>query len=106
MSRSLISFGAEIDINGTVMNKTRPIGRVMIVVIILLYIVTTVNTALIWFFVRAAFVNNGRNFFTVYLAITTPGIIPGAMGTTGCICSILADTAIVGVTQLGIFIPR
>ncbi|PBK60849.1 hypothetical protein ARMSODRAFT_679423 [Armillaria solidipes] len=77
------------------MNKSRPIGRVMIVVIILLYIVTTVNTALIWFFVRAAFVSSGRNFFTVYEAITTPGIIPGAMGTTGCISSILADTTII-----------
>lgn len=97
----LISFGAEIDMNGTVMNKSRPIGRVMIAVIILLYIVTTVSTALIWFFVRDAFVNSGQNFFTVYEALTTPGIIPGVMGTTGCICSILADTTIVGVTLLG-----
>lgn len=77
------------------MNKSRAIGRVMTVIIILLYIVTTVNTALIWVFVRTAFVNSGRDFFAVYETITTPGIIPGAMGTTGCICSVLADTTII-----------
>ncbi|KAK0436963.1 uncharacterized protein EV420DRAFT_1671796 [Desarmillaria tabescens] len=78
-----------------VTNKSRPIGRVMVIIIILLYVSTTIDAALVWLFVRSAFIDNGQSFFTAYRAITNPGMIPGAMGTMGCISIVLADTAII-----------
>ncbi|KAK0466020.1 uncharacterized protein EV420DRAFT_1743898 [Desarmillaria tabescens] len=78
------------------MNKSRPIRNVMIIVIILIYTLTSIGFALNWSFVHSAFitVTNGQNFWTVYLKLTigTNDKLVLSIGITGTLCTILADS--------------
>ncbi|PBK93531.1 hypothetical protein ARMGADRAFT_1012377 [Armillaria gallica] len=77
-------------------SKSRPIGRTMVVVIILLYIVATINFVLNWLYVRSIFVEHGQDFRTRYLAQCIPSFESTVeMGVTGVICTILADSTII-----------
>ncbi|PBK61406.1 hypothetical protein ARMSODRAFT_1025725 [Armillaria solidipes] len=77
-------------------NKSQHIGRVMVVIIILLHIVTTVNFAVNWSDIHSRFVDHGQSFWTKYLAAYDPTIIITlGEGIMAAICTILADTTII-----------
>ncbi|KAK0479639.1 hypothetical protein IW261DRAFT_1593621 [Armillaria novae-zelandiae] len=77
-------------------NKSRSIGRIMIIVITLLYIVATMNFVLNWLYIRSIFVEHGQSLRTRYLAQCIPSFESTIeMGVTGVICTILADSTII-----------
>ncbi len=81
--------------NNLAISKSRCI-RWLVVAIILLYISTLVDS-IISLYVVAGFISNGQNIWTRYLRATKDHNILGSVGigTTGIICNILADSAMV-----------
>ncbi|PBK93489.1 hypothetical protein ARMGADRAFT_1030116 [Armillaria gallica] len=68
----------------------------MVAVIILLYIVATINFVLNWLYIHSIFVEHGQSFWTRYLAQCTPSFESTVeMGVTGVICTILVDSTII-----------
>ncbi|KAK0465889.1 uncharacterized protein EV420DRAFT_1636451 [Desarmillaria tabescens] len=68
----------------------------MVVIIILLYIVATINFVFNWLYIRSIFVDHGQNFRTRYLSQCGPSFESTVeMGVTGAICTILADSTII-----------
>ncbi|SJL04618.1 uncharacterized protein ARMOST_07986 [Armillaria ostoyae] len=78
-------------------------GHAMIAVILVLYVMTTISFAFDWSLVHYSFIGHGANFWTVNLAFTGLGSTDAAvisaivLGITGCISTIIADSAMVGV---------
>ncbi|KAK0466021.1 uncharacterized protein EV420DRAFT_1709701 [Desarmillaria tabescens] len=80
------------------MNKSRPIRNIMIIVIVLIYTLTSIEFALDWSFVHSAFitVTSGQNFWTVYLKLTYDrDKVVLSIGITGILCTILADSIMI-----------
>ncbi|SJL04753.1 uncharacterized protein ARMOST_08123 [Armillaria ostoyae] len=77
-------------------NKSRPIGRAMVVVITLLYIVTIIDFALIWTNIHSVFVKYGQNFWTEISFYYSPGVktIISA-GTVSAVGTVLADSTMI-----------
>ncbi|KAK0480797.1 hypothetical protein IW261DRAFT_1143475 [Armillaria novae-zelandiae] len=72
--------------------ESRSIGRrVMVVIIVLLFIVTTINFGFNWFYISSAFIDNGQSFWSTYSVLVFSGNIYLGMGITGAINTILAD---------------
>ncbi|KAG7451925.1 uncharacterized protein BT62DRAFT_271728 [Guyanagaster necrorhizus] len=68
----------------------------MIIVILLLYILTSIGFSFDWPFVHSAFIANGQNFWTIYLRLSDPkakAVL--SIGTTGILCTVLADSVII-----------
>ncbi len=84
------------ELNDTVMDKSRPTGRAMVVIIILLYVATTIAFAFSWSYIRSMFVDHGQSFWTKYMLYQNPGagITIGAV-TAGAFCTVLADSTMV-----------
>ncbi|PBK93584.1 hypothetical protein ARMGADRAFT_1079886 [Armillaria gallica] len=78
------------------MDKSRPTGRAMVVIIILLYVATTIAFAFSWSYIRSMFVEHGQSFWTKYMLYQNPGagITVGAV-TAGAFCTVLADSTMV-----------
>ncbi|KAK0220010.1 hypothetical protein IW262DRAFT_1461174 [Armillaria fumosa] len=77
-------------------NKCWPIRRAMIVVIILLHALITMNFAANWTFLHSAFINNGYNFWTVYLKFNGLNqVFFWETGIPASISTILADSYII-----------
>ncbi len=75
------------------MNKVQHIGRTMVIIITLLHIITTVTFVVVWWGTHSQFVDNG-------LASSNPPIIlTVGEGIMAVICTILADSTIVRVTN-------
>ncbi len=83
------------------MDKSRPTGRAMVVIIILLYVATTTAFAFAWSHIRSMFVDHGQSFRTKYMLYQNPGagITVGAV-TAGAICTLLADSTMVCPVRL------
>ncbi|KAK0224597.1 hypothetical protein EDD85DRAFT_858365 [Armillaria nabsnona] len=80
----------------TFTSKHQPVGRVMVIIIALLYIVTTINVATAWVYTRLIFVNNGQSFWTKYLYYTVPSVtVVVVSGTTSAVCTVLASSTII-----------
>ncbi|PBK59299.1 hypothetical protein ARMSODRAFT_1027499 [Armillaria solidipes] len=78
------------------MNKSQPIRRVMVLIVVLLHTVTIFNFASCWAYVDSMFIDNGWNFWTVHLSYSSPSVIVEVgMGTTGVVCTILADSTMI-----------
>ncbi|KAK0209254.1 hypothetical protein DFS33DRAFT_1451951 [Desarmillaria ectypa] len=78
------------------MNKPRPIGQPMAIIITILYIVSIISLAFAWSSLHAMFVDNGQNFWTKYLFINTTHLsLMVGIGVTGAICTILADSIMI-----------
>ncbi|KAK0480825.1 hypothetical protein IW261DRAFT_1563536 [Armillaria novae-zelandiae] len=73
-------------------NKCWPIRRALVVVIIFLYAVTTVDFAASWSCIPFGFIENGQNFWTVYLNLGGPPQAFWEMQITATISTILADS--------------
>ncbi|KAK0222595.1 hypothetical protein EDD85DRAFT_861724 [Armillaria nabsnona] len=95
------------------MNKSQPIRRAMAIIVVLLLTATIFNFALTWAYVDSMFIDNGWNFWTVHLAYISPSVaLEMGMGTTGAVCTILADSTMIlrcwmvwGRRRLPVFLP-
>ncbi len=89
--------------SGTVTNKCRPISRALVVFIILLHALITFNIASTWSFIRAAFIDNGQSFLTVYSGLTGVNqAIAWKIGIPSLLCNVLTDLYMVCATLLEI----
>ncbi len=80
------------------MNKTQPIRRAMVLVVVLLHIMTIVNFGLNWAYTDSMFIGNGSNFWTEYLFFSGSNMaLEVGMGATSAVCTILADFTMVRV---------
>ncbi len=85
---------------GTVVNKSRLIRRSTVVMIILLYTLTTINFAFSWSYIHLAFIEHGQSFRTVYSRLTGPAqAFFWGNGITSAFGTILADLYIVCATR-------
>ncbi|KAK0479637.1 hypothetical protein IW261DRAFT_1625001 [Armillaria novae-zelandiae] len=76
-------------------NKPTLTGKAMMVVIIVLYIGTTISIAFNWDYLYYLLVTNGQSFQTKYLALSTPDIRNWGASIPGAICTMLADAIII-----------
>ncbi|KAK0465972.1 uncharacterized protein EV420DRAFT_804413 [Desarmillaria tabescens] len=76
--------------------NSRPIGRAIVVIIILLHIGTTIDRALTWTYIHSLFVNHGQSLWIKYVFYQNPGMgITIGAGTAGAICTVLADSIMI-----------
>ncbi|PBK63785.1 hypothetical protein ARMSODRAFT_1023690 [Armillaria solidipes] len=76
--------------------KSRHIGRAMVIIILLLYITTTINLAIEWSETHSIFVNHGQNLSTKSVVYIGPDTVTSiGAGVVGAICSILADSTMI-----------
>ncbi|SJL12964.1 uncharacterized protein ARMOST_16399 [Armillaria ostoyae] len=73
-------------------NKCWPIRRAVVIVIILLHTLTTINFASNWSYIHFTFIENGQNFWTVFLTINGIQAVYWMMMITASISTILADS--------------
>ncbi len=84
-----------------VTHKSRPIGRVTTVAIILLFILTTINFGFNWVSTSSAFIAHGQSFRSKYLVILfSENSIFLGMNITGVLNTIIADLTMVGAIHL------
>ncbi len=89
--------------NSIVMSKFQPVGQAMVIVITLLYMVSTTNFALNWLYTCSIFVSHGQSIWTKHLFYNTPRAVEIlGSGATTTVCTILADFTIVCDTPLRI----
>ncbi|KAK0491970.1 hypothetical protein EDD18DRAFT_1465696 [Armillaria luteobubalina] len=71
----------------------------MVLVIIILYVLSTISFALLWFFVRFGFIDNRQNVLTVFGGLTAFNnqwnVFQTTVGITGIICTFIADGAMI-----------
>ncbi|PBK59337.1 hypothetical protein ARMSODRAFT_983141 [Armillaria solidipes] len=80
----------------TVTNKSRPIGWLMTIITILLYITTMINYGIsTWSFLHSIFVVNAQSFWTEFQGGTDAGALILEAGIPSAICSILADAIMI-----------
>ncbi|KAK0209813.1 hypothetical protein IW262DRAFT_1527878 [Armillaria fumosa] len=88
----------------------------MVLVIIILYVLSTISFAFMWFFVRFGFIDNGQNALTVFGGLTAFNnqwnVFQTTVGITGIICTFIADGAMIwrcwviwGTRWFIVFIP-
>ncbi|SJL18716.1 uncharacterized protein ARMOST_22315 [Armillaria ostoyae] len=78
------------------MTKSAPIGKAMIIVILLLYIFTTIDFGFEFSSIQLMFVNNAQSIVTKYMVSINPGLsIIAGSGTACAICSVLADATMI-----------
>ncbi|KAK0496165.1 hypothetical protein EDD18DRAFT_233132 [Armillaria luteobubalina] len=76
--------------------ESRSIGRrVMVVIIVLLFIVTTINFGLNWSYISSAFIGNGQSFWSEYSVLVFSENLYLGMGITGAINTIFADSIMI-----------
>ncbi len=91
------------ELNYAVITKSASIGKTMIIVIILLYIVTTINFGIYISCICSIFVENAttQSIVTKYLIDVNPGLSRTVgMGAMSVICSTLADAIMVHMILL------
>ncbi|PBK93592.1 hypothetical protein ARMGADRAFT_1062978 [Armillaria gallica] len=77
-------------------NRSRPVGWLMVIIAILLYITTMINYAFsTWSFMDSIFVVNAQSFWTENQAGTDAGALILEAGIPSAICSILADAIMI-----------
>ncbi|KAK0225569.1 hypothetical protein IW262DRAFT_696055 [Armillaria fumosa] len=72
-------------------NKCWPIRRALIVVVIVLYALTTINFAATWLYIQRAFIDNGQSFWTEYLKLAVAQAAYLETGITSSMSTVLAD---------------
>ncbi|SJL13665.1 uncharacterized protein ARMOST_17112 [Armillaria ostoyae] len=78
------------------MNKSRPTGRATTVIIILLYISTTITFAFAWSYVHSMFIGHGQTLWTKYILYQNPGVgITIGAATASAFSTVLADSTMV-----------
>ncbi|SJL13678.1 uncharacterized protein ARMOST_17126 [Armillaria ostoyae] len=78
------------------MDKSRPTGQAMAVIIILLYVATTIAFAFTWSYTHSIFVDHGQTLWTKYMLYKNPGVgITFGVASAGAISTVLADSIMV-----------
>ncbi|PBK93602.1 hypothetical protein ARMGADRAFT_129461 [Armillaria gallica] len=78
------------------MDKSRPTRPTMAIMIILLYISTTIAFAFTWSYIHSLFVGHGQTLWTKYMLYQNPGVgITIGAATAGAISTVLADSTMV-----------
>ncbi|PBK81663.1 hypothetical protein ARMGADRAFT_1144072 [Armillaria gallica] len=72
-------------------NKCWPIRRAVVVIIILLYVLITISVGAHWSYMHFAFIENGQNYWTVYLILQSTNAATWVMNIVASISTILAD---------------
>lgn len=71
----------------------------MVLVIIILYALSTISFAFMWFFVHFGFIDNGQSALTVFGGLTAFNnqwnVFQTTVSVTGIICTFIADGAMV-----------
>ncbi|KAK0224677.1 hypothetical protein EDD85DRAFT_1027786 [Armillaria nabsnona] len=76
--------------------NSRPNGKAMVAVIVLLHILTTINFAFQWSYMRSTLVDNAQNLWTKSLKIFEAGDTSFLeTGITSAVCTILADSTMI-----------
>ena len=83
--------GVQADASGTATNKCWPIRRALIIIVIVLYALTTINFAATWSYIQRAFIDNGQSFWTESLKLEVAQAAYLETGITSSISTILAD---------------
>ncbi len=102
MSQEHLLYETQAEINGIVINKCWPIRRAVVVVIILLHALITIEIAANWSYIHFAFIENGQNYWTVYLIFQSTNAATWVLNIAGSISTILADLYMVCAILLGI----
>ncbi|KAK0205407.1 hypothetical protein DFS33DRAFT_764983 [Desarmillaria ectypa] len=77
-------------------NKCQPIGRAMIVVILILHVLAAIDFALYWSYIYTIFINHGQTLVDEYLVYSRPGNnLEIAMSITGIVSTICSDSAMI-----------
>ncbi len=111
MSQELLHYVIPAEVNGTVVtNKCWQIRRALAIVIILLYALITISFAINTSYIRSTFIENGQNFWTVYLKLTDAGqAVFWERGISASLSTLLADLYMVCVSPLNLhqltFVP-
>ncbi len=102
MSQEHFDYDTQAEINGTGINKCWSIRQATVIVIILLHALITINFAANWSWAHFAFIENGQNYWTIYLILDGTDAATWVMDITASISTILADLYMVCVIVLGI----
>ncbi len=96
-------MASRLKLNGTVINKCWQIRQGPVVVIILLYALTTISIATNWSNFDSQFIKNGQNFWTVYTMIN-PLAIFLVESVTSSMSTIITDLYMVCAIQWELYI--
>ncbi len=102
MSQEHLLYETQAEINGIVINKCWSIRRAVVIIIILLHALTTIIFAANWSHIHFAFIENGQNYWTVYLIFQNINAAIWVLNIAASISTILADLYMVGEIPLGI----
>ncbi len=91
----VIAVAFKTNLNRAGISGNRYGSKVMVMVILSLYVLATIDFALIWSIGRSAFTVNGRSFGTVFRTVNGPATATLATGITAVISAILADSTMV-----------
>ncbi|PBK63216.1 hypothetical protein ARMSODRAFT_963452 [Armillaria solidipes] len=94
MSLRVLSYFFNTEISRADTKKCKPIGRAMIVVIMILHVMATIDFALYWSYIRLIYVKHGQTFVDEYLAYLDSNLAI-LMDITGIVSTICADSAMV-----------
>ncbi len=90
----ILSYFFNTEISHTDTQKCQPIGRAMIVVIMIVHIMAAINFALRWSYIRFIYIKHGQTIVNEYLWYSIFSNFEIPMVITG-ISTICADSAIV-----------
>ncbi|KAK0219789.1 hypothetical protein EDD85DRAFT_942044 [Armillaria nabsnona] len=91
----VLSYFFNTEISHTDTKKCQPIGRAMIVVIMILHVMATIDFALCWSSIHIIYVKHGQTFMDEYLAYFNNNNLQIPMDITGIISTICADSAMI-----------
>ncbi|KAK0478589.1 hypothetical protein EDD18DRAFT_1208515 [Armillaria luteobubalina] len=78
------------------MNKTQPIRRAMVLIVVLLHSMTILNFGLNWAYTNSMFIDNGSSYWTEYLFFSSSNmVLEVGMGATSAMCTILTDSTMI-----------
>ncbi|KAK0220889.1 hypothetical protein EDD85DRAFT_960426 [Armillaria nabsnona] len=75
--------------------KCQPVGRAMIVVIIILHVMAAIDFALHWSYMRLIYVKHGQTFIDEYLVYFNANNLQISIAVTGLVSTICADSAMI-----------
>ncbi len=95
MSLHMLSCFCNTEISHADTKKFQPIGRAMIVAIIILHVMAAIQFALRWSYMCLMFVKHGQTIVDRYLVFSNARNVQILMAITGVISTICADSAMV-----------
>ncbi len=95
MSLHVLSYFCNTEISHADTKKCQPVGRAMIVVIIILYVMAAIDFALDWSYTRSIHVKHGQTFVDKYLAYSNFNNLQIPIAITAIVSTICADSAMV-----------